>query len=380
MVQTRHGVFVENRLRHLLRSGRVEARVVAPVPWFPFTSPRFGRYAAFAGVGQCENRAGIPVEHPKYPVIPRVGMSLAPWLMARSAAATLGRIIREGYDFDLIDAHYFYPDGVAAAMLARKFGKPLVITARGSDLNVIPDYRLPRRMIQWAAGQASGMITVCQALKDVLVGLNVEPGRITVLRNGVDLDMFHPPRDREALRRQQGIHRTTLLSVGNLIRGKGHDLVIRALQELPGTELVIIGSGEEDAALRQLAASSGVADRVTFTGTLAHDRLAEYYGAADVLVLASRREGWANVLLESMACGTPVVATRVGGTPEVVAGKEAGVLMERRDVDSLVKSVRMLQENYPDRDTVRRYAERFGWDETTQGQLDLFSAILGKAA
>lgn len=378
-VQQRHGIFVENRLRHLLDSGQVESRVVAPVPWFPFRSPRFGAYSQYARIDRVETRNGLTIVHPRYPVIPRVGMSLTPWMMARSAMPVIKKIIREGYDFDMIDAHYFYPDGVAAAWLAKQLGKPLVITARGTDLNLIPQYRLPRTMIQWAARRASGMITVCQALKDVLVELGVEAERVTVLRNGVDLDMFHPAPQRQALRERLGLTRETLLSVGHLVERKGHDLVIRALLELPEMDLLIAGDGEEEANLKRLAAEIGVEDRVHFLGAISHDRLREYYGAVDVLVLASSREGWANVLLESMACGTPVVATRVWGTPEVVASPDSGVLTERRDPAAIAKAVIRLLDNYPDRAAVRRYAQQFSWDATTQGQLDLFSRIPGVA-
>ncbi|HEX8886452.1 MAG TPA: glycosyltransferase, partial [Noviherbaspirillum sp.] len=153
-----HGIFVETRLRYLVASRQVQSRVVAPVPWFPFTHPRFGLYAAYAQVPHSEQRFGLDVSHPRYPVIPKLGMSAAPVLLANSLKSTLGRIIDEGYDFDLIDAHYFYPDGVAAVMLGRYFNKPVVITARGTDINLVPQYRLPRRMIRWAAGQAAGMI------------------------------------------------------------------------------------------------------------------------------------------------------------------------------------------------------------------------------
>lgn len=379
-IQQRHGIFVENRLRHLLESGQVESRVVAPVPWFPFRSPRFGAYSQFARVERMETRNGLEIVHPRYLVIPRVGMSLTPWMMARAALPVIKQIIREGYDFDLIDAHYFYPDGVAAAWLAKQLDKPLVITARGTDLNLIPQYRLPRRMIQWAAGRASGMITVCQALKDVLVELGVEAERVTVLRNGVDLAMFHPAAQRQALREKLGLTRETLLSVGHLVERKGHDLVIRALTDLPGMELLIAGDGEEEARLKRLAADIGVAERVRFLGAVSHERLREYYGAVDVLVLASSREGWANVLLESMACGTPVVATRVWGTPEVVATPDAGVLTERRDPAAIAEAVNRLLQAYPDRAAVRRYAEQFSWDATTRGQLALFSRITGVAA
>ncbi len=379
-MQKRHGIFVENRLRHLLASGQVESRVVAPVPWFPFSHPRFGEYSQFAGVEREETRQGVLIEHPRYLIIPKVGMTLTPWIMARAAEPVIRRIIRDGYDFDLIDAHYFYPDGVAAAWLARRLGKPFVITARGTDLNLIPKYRLPRAMIKWAAGHASGMITVCQALKDVLVRMDVEDERVTVLRNGVDLEMFRPPEQLQALQQKLGIRNKTLLSVGHLIKRKGHDLVIRAMQKLPDMDLLIAGDGEEAVALKHLAERTGVADRVRFLGAISHDSLREYYGAVDALVLASSREGWANVLLESMACGTPVVATRVWGTPEVVACPEAGVLTETRDAPAIAEAVNKLMSNYPDRSAVRYYAERFSWDATTQGQIELFSRVLGRAA
>ena len=379
-MQGRHGIFVENRLRHLLASGEVESRVVAPVPWFPFRHPRFGEYARFAAVQRREVRSGVIVEHPRYLVIPKIGMSLTPWSMARAAYPVLKKMISDGYAFDLIDAHYFYPDGVAAALVARSLGKPLVITARGTDLNLIPAYRIPRALIRWAAGRADAMITVCQALKDVLVDMGEPADRIQVLRNGVDLSMFSPPVERGVLRERLGMRRISLLSVGHLIKRKGHDLVISALKHLPDMELFIAGDGEEADALGRLAVELGVEDRVTFLGAVSHEKLRDYYGAADALVLASSREGWANVLLESMACGTPVVATRVWGTPEVVASPEAGVLADNRDVASIVEAVRELFENYPAREETRRYAENFGWEPTTRGQIELFRRVLGGAA
>lgn len=375
VAQPSHGIFVENRLRHLVASAQVQSRVIAPVPWFPFSHARFGDYARYAKVPKEEQRHGIVITHPRYPLIPKIGMSLTPWFMAQAFLAELKGGTNSD-DFDLIDAHYFYPDGVAAAIVAKRLNKPLVITARGTDLNLIPQYYAPRKMILWAARQAAGLITVCQALKDVLVDLGVAAERVTVLRNGVDLAQFHPPKEREELRRQLGLTGTILLSVGHLIERKGHDLAIRALADLPNTRLLIAGEGPERDSLTSIVNERGLSHRVQFLGAVSQERLRDYYGAADILILGSSREGWANVLLESMACGTPVVASNVWGTPEVVAAPEAGVLMASRSPEVLAQAAKGLLQAYPDRAATRRYAERFSWDATTQGQLDLFSKIL----
>ena len=370
----RHGIFVETQLRQLLAGGRAESIVVAPVPWFPSRHPRFGTYAVHASAPREEQRHGIRVLHPRYLVLPKIGMSLAPFLLAQSVKPVIERVLIQ-FPFDLIDAHYFYPDGVAAVLLGKRFGKPVVISALGTDVNLIPRYRLPRQMILWAAKHAAGMITVARALKDRLVALGVPAGRIEVLRNGVDLQLFRPV-DREGWRRRLGFSRTTLLSVGNLVALKGHDLAIRALRLLPEIDLVIVGDGPERAALGALAQELAVGDRVTFVPVLPQEDLRHYFGAADALVLASSHEGWANVLLESMACGTPVVASNVGGTPEVVSAPEAGVLMADRTPQALANAARGLFASYPDRGATRRYAEGFSWDATTAGHLRLFSRIL----
>ena len=376
-IQPSHGIFVETRLRKLLESGRVEAKVVAPVPWFPLSHAGFGKYADFAKVPSRENLHNINIFHPRYPLLPKIGMNLAPISMAAACMPIIRQLIRQGRDFDLIDAHYFYPDGVAAAFIGRQLGKPVVITARGTDINLIPEYGIPKKMILWAASQAAGMITVCQALKDAMVDLGIPEARIVPLRNGVDLDLFSPV-DRAAEREALGLAQPTLLSVGHLVERKGHDIAIRALERLPECRLLIAGNGEARESLEQLARQIGVSDRVTFLGALSQPDLRRYYGSADALVLASSREGWANVLLEAMACGTPVIATNVWGTPEVVAAPEAGVLMAERTPEALADAARALFAHYPDHQATRRYAEQFSWDATTRGQIELFEKVLGK--
>ncbi len=378
--QPTHGIFVETRLAHLCARHPVEARVVAPVPWFPFTSRRFGHYAACARAPRREERAGLAVTHPRYPVIPKVGMSVAPELLAWWSAGEVARIRRQGFDFDLIDAHYFYPDGVAAAMIARRLGKPLVITARGTDINLIPRYPRPRRLIRWAAGQADAIVTVCDALGDAIRELGIEHPEIHTLRNGVDLELFRPATDRAAVRRALGFTRTTLVSVGHLIERKGHHVVIEALAGLDGVDLVILGDGEERTRLECQVAALGLGERVRMEGAVPQHQLRDYYGAADALVLASSREGWANVLLEAMACGTPVVATPVWGTPEVVAAPAAGVLARERSAAAIREACRALLAAPPRREDTRRYAEGFDWAPTSDGLAQLLARITRGAA
>jgi glycosyltransferase involved in cell wall biosynthesis len=370
-----HGVFVENRIRHLAASGEAAIEVVAPVPWFPFTAPLFGRYAAFARAPRRETRAGLVVHHPRYPVFPKFGMTLAPQLLYRAVRPFIARLLREGPGFDLIDAHYAYPDGVAASLLGRDFGLPVVITARGTDVNVIPRYAAARKQVVAAVGRAAGLITVSADLKQILVGLGAAPERVRVLRNGVDLKQFRLV-DRAAARQHHGVSGKMLVSVGGLIPRKGHDLTIRALAELPDVTLLIAGEGPERGALAELAQRLGVADRVRLLGRVAHGDLPTLYATADAMVLASSFEGWANVLLESMACGTPVVATALGGNPEVVTEPAAGLLVGERSAPAIADGVRRLLADPPARGATRAYAEQFDWDATTEGQLALFREIL----
>ena len=375
-----HGVFVENRLRHLVASGQAASTVVAPVPWFPSRSPMFGDWSRNARVTARESRHGLVVHHPRYIVIPRVGMTLAPYLLFRATLPVIRRLLADGTLIDAIDAHYVYPDGVAAVWIGRALGLPVVITARGTDVNLVPQYALPRRLIQGAIAEAAALVAVSAALKEALVALGAPPDKVTVLRNGVDIGLFRPPVDREAVRRSLGLTRPTLLSVGWLIERKGHHRAIEALRSLPGTDLLIVGEGPERERLARLATQLGVSDRVRLLGARPHEELSALYGAADALVLASSREGWANVLLESMACGTPVVASPIWGNPEVVQSRDAGLIAESNTPEGIADAVRRLFADPPARNATRAYAERFGWEETTAGQIALFRRVVGEAA
>lgn len=374
----RHGIFVESRLRRLVARGGMTARVVAPVPWFPFTGERWGEYGRMAATPRREKRFGIDVRYPRYAMLPKVGMALQPNAMARAGLREIEALLRYEDDIDLVDAHYLYPDGVAAAEIARKIRRPLMLTARGTDVNVIAQMPGPRARILRAIDTAAGVIAVSSALRSALVGLGVSADRITVLRNGVDAELFRPE-DRAAARQMLGLQdggTRIVASVGHLVPGKRNDLALRAVAQIEGAYLVFVGRGGERPRLQQLAAELQIAQRVRFIDEMPQERLRLVYSAADVLVLASEREGWPNVLLESAACGTPVVAFNVGGVPEILADRTVGTIVRAPHAPGpLAEALRALLASPPAREAVREAAIRFSWEPVLEAQLALYRRV-----
>ncbi|MHA7873342.1 MAG: glycosyltransferase, partial [Hyphococcus sp.] len=267
-----HGVFVENRLRAFLDRHDADVRVVAPVPWFPFRNAAFGRYGRWAQTPLQESRRGIDVYHPRYFIPPKAGMTAAPYALARCLKRIVQRFQAEGWDFDLIDAHYLYPDSVAAARIAHETGKPVVITARGSDVTLLPRFAGPRNAIVETSLRADAIIAVAKGLKAELLKLGASEKKVTVLRNGVDLEMFRPV-DRDLARRAMNLDGPVIASIGHLIDRKGHDIIIDALSMLPDATLLVVGAGEQRTRLKRRARTAGIAGRVRFLSAVAHDSL-----------------------------------------------------------------------------------------------------------
>jgi glycosyltransferase involved in cell wall biosynthesis len=368
-----HGVFVAERLRRLLATRRVSATVVAPLPWFPSKAPLFGEYGRYARVPGAERWEDSDVLHPRYGTVPGIGMNIQAFSLARATLRELQRLKERGLAA-VIDAHYFYPDGVAAAWLGQRLRIPVVITARGSDINVLARHSVPRRLILRAAQQAAAVVTVSESLRAELIRMGVPADRVQTLRNGVDLVRFSPPADRAAVRESLGLNALTLLSVGRLVPGKGHALVVRALQQIPDAELVVVGDGPERSAIEEAVKAGGLSGRVRFTGALPHAKLVEYYRAADVMVLASASEGMPNVVLEALACGMPVVATAVGGIPEIL-DRGVGRVVAGREPPQIAAAINELCASMPERAAVRGYAERFGWDDTIGSLANLIEGL-----
>jgi glycosyltransferase involved in cell wall biosynthesis len=266
----------------------------------------------------------------------------------------VSRLLAQGRRFDAIDAHYVYPDGVAAVWLGRRFGLPVVMTARGTDVNLIPRYAGPRRLIRGAIRECAAMIAVSGALKQALIGLGAPDGKVTVLRNGVETDLFRPVPDREAARAALGVSGKVLISVGGLIERKGHHRTIEAMRALPGEySLLIVGEGPERARLERAAAGIDV----RFVGRQEPAEVAACLAASDVVLFPTQhREAAPLVLLQAMACGRPVIASRIGAVPEVVRSPEEGVLVEPRDQASLVRELRLLLDDPERRERMGRSA------------------------
>jgi glycosyltransferase involved in cell wall biosynthesis len=359
--QPHHGVFVRERMRGL--PSDVEAVVVAPTPWFPFVS---GLRPGFRpAVPREEVQDGVRVLHPRFLSFPGFFKCLDGVLLALGVLPALLRL-RRAFRFDAIDAHFVYPEGLAAVLLGRLLGVPVLITLRGMLPLLVP-YRLRRPQLRWALRRADRVIAVAESLKSDAVALGIPPERVRVIENGIDAGLFRPY-DRMAARHALGLPEAAqiLVSVGTLAPRKGFHLVIEALPALaerfPEIRFVIVGGAGAEGAmeeeLRRLSERLGVAGRVIFAGPQKRADLAAWYSAADLSVLASAHEGCPNVVLEALACGTPVVATPVGSIPEILSHPDAGLLAERT-VPALTAGIAAALSRSWDREKVRaRVADR----------------------
>jgi glycosyltransferase involved in cell wall biosynthesis len=366
--QPRHGIFIETRLRKLKALyPDLQLEVLAPIPWFPLAGRFIASRKALTTVPATEVRHGIRLYHPRYLAIPGLGMYSNPFFMLLSLLWFYWRQPDVIKNADVLDGHYIYPDGVAAGWLARLLKKPLMLTARGNDISLLPNYPAIRPLIVRALQRANLCAGVCQALVNEMRELAPQQSHYAVLRNGVDLALFQPltATDRLQLRQQRQLDdQYVLLCVGHFIERKGQYLIIDALAALPGASLLLAGDGEMQTELQQQVARLGLTARVHFLGHRTPEQLVSDYNCADLLLLPSSREGWANVLLESMACGTRVLATSVWGTPEVVAAPAAGTLLLERTVPALQAAIAAEMQQPADRSATRLYAEQFSWDET----------------
>lgn len=343
--------------------------VMATLPWFPAVS-RFRRFSPhgsnLGSVPFRETIAGLPVTHPRTLYIPKVGAAIAGPLYATSV---LPHVLRYRGAVDVVLGSWAYPDGWAAIVLAAVLGVPAVVQVHGSDINVIGQMPVPRRMISWLLPRARRVIAVSRALADETEALGVPRDRIDVVYNGVDGRLFHP-RDRAAARRELSRQpdEQLIVFVGNLIRSKGAVDLLEAFEVLsrdrPRARLVMVGRGAERDACEAIAERIG--DRVALVGARPHTEVATWIAASDVVSLPSWNEGCPNIVLEALASGRRVVASEVGGIPELVTSAALGELVAARDIGGLTAALgRALDLDY-DPEDVAAAGRRGTWVDSAE--------------
>lgn len=373
----RFGTFVARQMEALAARGDWEVTVLNPIGTPPLA---LGRYKPLAAAAVSGIEGGVTVLRPRFTLIPAVGGPFNPAMIVRAALPIAERLHAEA-PFDLIDAQFFYPDGPAAARIAQELGLPLSIKARGADISLWGTKPYALKMMQAAAQQAAGLLAVSGALADDMAAIGLPREKITVHYTGLDRALFRPLK-RAAARAQLGFTLAPgehlLASVGALIPRKGQQLVLRALVDLPDTQLALVGTGPDEGDLRALALQLGLAQRVHFLGSLDHTALPVVLSAADAMVLPSASEGLANAWVEALACGTPLVITAAGGARELVRVPEAGRIVAR-EPQAIAAGVReVLAANYAP-EAVAAQAARFSWEANAAALAAYYERLLAPA-
>jgi len=365
--QPNAGLFIRERMFHV---GEVlPIVVVSPVPWFPFQGlirllkPHYRPTAA-----KLENQNGVQVYHPKFFSVPFLFRQFDGLMMALSCYGLLKRLQKE-MNYSVIDSHFAFPDGYAATWIAKRLRVPCTITIRGTE---VPHSKTnKKRWLITALSRADRIFSVADFLKRHVVSLGVDAEKIVVVGNGVDEKKFYPLEKQDMKKKLDIVNSSpVIVSVGGLVERKGFHLVIQILPELiknfPNLVYLVVGGasaeGNWESHLKKMVADLNLEKHVKFLGPRPPEELKEILSAADLFVLATRNEGWANVFLEAMACGLPVVTTKVGGNAEVVTHSDLGLLVPYKDELALLAALNSALNKTWDREKIIEYAKQNSWD------------------
>lgn len=354
------GVFVERQTQELAARADVDLQIVSPIGLPPWPLSLHPRYRARRHLPIRERYHGLVVHRPRFRALPGIGAALTPRAMARALIPML-RALRESFPFDVIDAEFFWPDGPAAMHIAQALDLPFSIKARGADIHYWPGRPGVGPQIVAAAKSAGGLLAVSEALKQDMADLGMDGDKIRIHHTGVDLDRFVPV-ERAQAKAKLGIVGPLIVTAGALIPRKGQELVLAALEQLPDATLILVGEGPDREALQKQAWRRGIDQRVRFLGSRPHAELPGLLAAADLMLLPSRSEGLANVWVEALACGTPIVITDVGGARDVVDRHEAGRLVPA-DPGLMAQAALEILADPPAQEEVRKSAMRFTWQQ-----------------
>lgn len=354
------GVFVERQTASLARQDNVRVTVINPIGTPPFPFNQINKYRLLRDLPRHESWYGLEVHRPRFALLPGLGGRFNPASICNAIWPIVQKIHAET-PIDVVDAEFFYPDGPAAKQIAARLGVPYTIKARGADIHYWSSVSGCRAKIIDAAKNASALLAVSHAMKEDIATLGIPPEQIIVHYTGMDPTQFHP-RDRDAAKAELGLVGPVILCVGALIVRKSQNLLIEALVNIPLATLLLAGDGEAEHTYRTLAARMGVSNRVRFMGSVPHERLPVLYAAADVMALVSSSEGLANAWVEALASGTPVVASNVGGAPELLQSRDAGRIV-KREAGSIAAAINTLLAEPIAPCAVAAQANRFSWDE-----------------
>ncbi len=355
------GVCIKKQAVELARKNRLV--VLVPVPYFPSFLSNNSR-AFYARIPREDVIDGLAVQYPRFFIIPKLFRFLHGPFLFLSVYRYYRRTIKKERP-DILLGFWTFPDGFANVLIAKLFKLPVVIGCRGCDINQLTNPYLQRKLIAWALRNCDQVLSVSEALKkEIVERLDIPPGRITVIPNGIEEGRFFPQdknRMREALELDKGHHIT--LCVARLEPVKGVEVLVRAFARIEGDDnrLIIIGDGSEMQTLSTLVGRLGVSDRISLVGSKPYDEIPRWVNAADLLVLPSISEGWPNTLMEAFSCGKPVVASRVGGVPEIIDSPQLGIMTSPADVDDLARGIQEGMARNWDADVIRQRVLGRSW-------------------
>jgi teichuronic acid biosynthesis glycosyltransferase TuaC len=363
------GNIVEHQTLSLAQRPDVEVEVVAPIAVPPFPLSLQARNRRLSALPAVEDWKGLRVHRPRY-TLPLKLPGAHPFLLRRRLLPLL-EAIRRNFPFDVLAGQFFWPEGPAVVALGAHLGVPVSLKGRGPDVETSAKHRWAGPLIVKAGSRADGLLAVNAELKRHMEMLGMPGERIAVHYTGIDRGHFKP--GRAAAKRTLAREGPLLLSVGNLIPRKGHDLAIEALTHLPGVRLAIVGNGPLLPELRAQAREFGVDDRVEMLGLVSYREMPTLYAAADVTVHAASIEGFANVRVESLACGTPVVTTAAGGAEELIKSPDAGAIVPR-NARAIAAAAGRLIRDPPQPDAVLEAVAAFSWERNA---IELEAHLLG---